>query len=52
MRAEARFHEGKVGAIYGRYKRFGSTEMEESSFPVPWAEYNCLSSCDAGRAIP
>ena len=36
MHADARFREGTVGPIYGRYKRFGSTEMEESFFPILW----------------
>ena len=43
MRADARFRDGKVEPIYGRYKRFGSTEMEESFFPVLWRE-------DGGRS--
>ena len=32
----ARFHPTNVGYIYGRYKRFGDTEMDESFFPVLW----------------
>ncbi|MCB1472883.1 MAG: phytanoyl-CoA dioxygenase family protein [Rhodobiaceae bacterium] len=36
--SETRFHETNVGAIYGRYKRHGSTEMDESFFPVMWCE--------------
>ena len=38
MRADVRFSESELGPIYGRYKRFGSTEMEESFFPVLWRE--------------
>ena len=38
MHADAEFREGTVGPIYGRYKRFGSTEMEESFFPTLWRE--------------
>ena len=34
MSAESRFHPEIVGPIYGRYKRYGSTEMDESFFPV------------------
>ncbi len=36
MPAAARFHPSNTGPIYGRYKRFGSDEMEESYFPVLW----------------
>ena len=38
MSSEARFHPANVGYIYGRYKRSGSTEMDESFFPVLWTE--------------
>ena len=38
MSSEARFHATNVGYIYGRYKRAGSTEMDESFFPVLWTE--------------
>jgi hypothetical protein len=35
--ASARFHPtNPPGYIYGRYKRVGSTEMDESFFPVMW----------------
>lgn len=34
MSSEARFHDTRVGPIYGRYKRHGSTEMDESFFPI------------------
>lgn len=37
MHGEARFAEGKVGPVYGRYRRFGSSEMEESFFPRLWS---------------
>ena len=36
--SEARYHRTNVGNIYGRYKRAGSTEMDESFFPVLWTE--------------
>ena len=38
MSSEARFHRTNVGYVYGRYKRVGSTEMDESFFPVLWTE--------------
>ena len=35
--ASARFHPvNQAGYIYGRYQRIGSTEMDESFFPVLW----------------
>lgn len=36
--SEARYHPTNVGQIYGRYKRAGRTEMDESFFPVLWTE--------------
>ena len=36
MSSEARFHPTRVGGVYGRYKRAGSDEMDESFFPVLW----------------
>ncbi len=38
MSSEARYHPTNVGNIYGRYKRAGTTEMDESFFPVLWTE--------------
>ena len=38
MSSAARFHPTNVGYIYGRYKRAGRTEMDESFFPVLWTE--------------
>ena len=38
MSSGARFHATNVGYVYGRYKRAGSTEMDESFFPVLWTE--------------
>ena len=38
MSSDARYHPTNVGQIYGRYKRAGSTEMDESFFPVLWTE--------------
>lgn len=36
MDAAARFHESEIGPVYGRYKRFGDTTMDESFFPILW----------------
>ena len=38
MSSEARFHETEVTPVYSRYKRHGSTEMDESFFPILWRE--------------
>lgn len=38
MSSAARFHETKVSPIYSRYKRHGSTEMDESFYPILWRE--------------
>jgi len=38
MSSEARYHPTNVGQIYGRYKRAGSTGMDEYFFPVLWTE--------------
>lgn len=38
MHRDARFSEDEVGPIYGRYRRFGSREMDESFFPLLWSE--------------
>ena len=38
MSSGARFHPTNVGYVYGRYKRAGSTEMDESFFPALWTE--------------
>ena len=38
MSSQARFHPTEVGYVYGRYKRAGSETMDESFFPVLWAE--------------
>ncbi|MDE0711016.1 MAG: phytanoyl-CoA dioxygenase family protein [Rhodospirillales bacterium] len=45
MSSEARYHPTRVGSIYGRYKRAGSTEMDESFFPVLWTEDGYRSAC-------
>jgi len=34
----AKFKQDNVGYIYGRYKRFDSTEMDESFFPITWTK--------------
>lgn len=39
--SEARFHPDNVGPIYGRYKKAGSLEMDESFFPVLWQKNGC-----------
>ena len=38
MAAEARFDPRAVGYIYGRYRRWGTTEMDEAHFPILWRE--------------
>lgn len=38
MSSAARFHPSNVSPIYGRYRRRGSEEMDESFFPVLWRE--------------
>lgn len=42
--SEARFHETNKGYIYGRYKRFGDTTMDESFFPMLWTQDGDRSS--------
>ncbi len=36
LRHDVRFAEEGVGYIYGRYKREGDTELDESFFPILW----------------
>jgi len=36
MSSAARFNPDQVSPIYGRYKRAGTVEMDESFFPVVW----------------
>ncbi len=38
MSSESRFHASRVTPIYSRYKKFGSTEMDESYFPIIYAK--------------
>jgi hypothetical protein len=38
MAAEARFDPRAVGYIYGRYRRWGTTEMDEAHFPILWRD--------------
>ena len=38
MSSHSRFHESKVSPVYSRYKRVGSTKMDESFFPILWRE--------------
>ena len=38
MSSAARYHPTNVSYIYNRYKKVGSTEMDESFFPVLWSE--------------
>ena len=44
MSSDSQFHPENVGPIYGRYKRFGSLEMDESYFPIIHREDNYRSS--------
>lgn len=34
--SEAQFSTDEVGYIYSRYKKFGTSEMDESYFPITW----------------
>ncbi len=43
LSSRSRFHESKVGPVYGRYRRIGTTEMDESFFPLLWTQ-------DGGRS--
>lgn len=45
MSSDSRFHAKNVGAIYGRYKRYGSTEMDESFFPIIFRQDGYCSPC-------
>ena len=36
--AAAQFHPRNISYIYSRYKKVGSTEMDESYFPITWRE--------------
>lgn len=45
MSSNSRFHPDNVGAIYGRYKKYGSTEMDESFFPVIYRRDGYRSAC-------
>lgn len=36
--SDTRFHESNVSYIYNRYKKVGSTEMDESFFPILWTQ--------------
>lgn len=38
MSSETHFHPTIIGPIYGRYRRHGDLEMDESFFPVLWRE--------------
>ena len=38
MSSEAMFHPDIVGPVYGRYRRHGTLEMDESFFPILWRE--------------
>lgn len=44
LSSATRFHPTNVGPIYGRYKRVGTDEMDESFFPVLWTR-------DGGRSV-
>ncbi|MCY4051120.1 MAG: phytanoyl-CoA dioxygenase family protein [Gammaproteobacteria bacterium] len=45
MSSESRFHTDYVGAIYGRYKQYGSVEMDESFFPILFRNDGYRSAC-------
>ena len=49
MSSAAVFHAGQVSPIYGRYKRAGSDQMDESFFPVLWTKDGCRSPWLDGR---
>jgi len=36
--SDAHFHKENIGQIYGRYRRAGTLEMDETFFPVLWTE--------------
>ena len=36
--SDAQFHKENVGAIYGRYRRAGSLQLDETFFPVLWTK--------------
>ena len=36
--SDTRFRAGEVGPIYGRYKRAGEVDMDETFFPVTWTK--------------
>lgn len=38
MSSAARYHESNVSAVYGRYRRADTLDMDESFFPVLWRE--------------
>ena len=38
MSSEAKFHESNVNRIYSRYKRVGTVDIDESFFPILWAQ--------------
>lgn len=38
MSSQARFHGENVAPVYGRYRRQGTDEMDESFFPILWRE--------------
>ncbi len=45
MSSESRFHSDHVGPIYGRYKKYGSAEMDESFFPILFRNDGYRSAC-------
>ena len=52
--SEARYHPANVGPIYGRYKKTGSLEMDESFLPVLWHKSETVFSllgCSARALI-
>ena len=45
MSSDSRYHPENVGPIYSRYRRYGSTEMDESFFPIIYRRDGHRSAC-------
>ena len=50
MSSAARYHESNVSAVYGRYRRADTLDMDESFFPVLWREDGYRSQWLGGSA--
>jgi ectoine hydroxylase-related dioxygenase (phytanoyl-CoA dioxygenase family) len=46
LRGDVRYREDRLGYIYGRYKRFGSTALDPSHFPIMWSSLAPATSWD------